>query len=120
LPTDPRNPNRGPADKGRSKAKPTLGINVQTLTREIAKQYGLEGTRGAFVMSVEPGSVADENGVTQDDLIIEINNRPVASAEDYQRIIHELRSGDDVVIKVLHKPQSEAVRRAWLFSLTMP
>jgi serine protease Do len=120
LPTDPRNPNRGPADKSRSKTKPTLGINVQTLTPEIAKQYGLEGTRGAFVMSVDPGSVADENGVSQDDLIIEINNRPVASADDYLRIIRELRSGDDVVIKVLHKPQTEAIRRAWLFSLTMP
>jgi serine protease Do len=120
LPTDPRNPNRGPADKNKPKTKATLGINVQTLTSEIAKQHGLEGTRGAFVMSVDPGSVADENGVSQDDLIIEINNRPVASAEDYLRIIRELRSGDDVVIKVLHKPQSEAIRRAWLFSLTMP
>ena len=69
---------------------------------------------------LDPGSVADENGVSQDDLIVEINNHPVASAEDYLRIIRELRSGDDVVIKVLHKPQSEAIRRAWLFSLTMP
>jgi S1-C subfamily serine protease len=71
-------------------------------------------------MSVDPASVADENGISQDDLIIEINNRPVTSAEDYQRIIRDLRSGDDVVIKVLHKPQSEAIRRAWLVSLTMP
>jgi serine protease Do len=123
LPTDPRNP-RGLQEKNnrpdKLKLKQSLGINVRTLTAEIAKQTGLEGTRGAFVMSVDPGSVADENGITQDDLIIEINNRPVASAEDFQRIVRELRSGDDVVIKVLHKPQTEAVRRAWLVSLTMP
>ena len=97
-----------------------FGINVRTLTEEIARQTGLEGTRGAFVVSVDPGSVADENGISQDDLIIEINNRPVASAEDFQRIIRELRSGDDVVIKVLHRPQSEAIRHAWIVSLTMP
>jgi serine protease Do len=123
LPSDPRNP-RGPQDKNprleRAKPKPTLGINVRTLTDEIAKPNGLEGTRGAFVVSVDPGSVADENGISQDDLIIEINNRPVASAEDFQRLIRELRSGDDVVIKVLHRPPSEAIRRAWIVSLTMP
>ncbi|HKQ07403.1 MAG TPA: trypsin-like peptidase domain-containing protein [Blastocatellia bacterium] len=123
LPTDPRNP-RGPQDKNgrpeRAKPKPTLGINVRTLTPEIARQAGLEGTHGAFVMSVDPGSVADENGLAQDDLIVEINNRPVTSADDFQRIIRELHSGDDVVIKVLHRPQSEAIRRAWIVSLTMP
>jgi len=123
LPTDPRNPH-GSTDKNnrpdKSKLKQTLGINVRTLTPEIAKANGLEGTRGAFVMSVDPGSAADENGIAQDDLIIEINNRPVTSAEDFQRIVRELHSGDDVVIKVLHKLQTEAVRRAWLVSLTMP
>ena len=120
LPTDPHGPQDKNSRPDKPKLKQTLGINVRTLTPEIARQYGLEGTRGAFVMSVDPGSVADENGITQDDLVIEINNRPVASAEDFQRIIRELRSGDDVVIKVLHKPQTEAVRRAWLVSLTMP
>jgi serine protease Do len=124
LPTDPRDPNRVPGarDKNRpsDKPKPTLGINVRTLTTELARQFGLEGTHGAFVMSIDPGSVADENGISQDDLIVEVNNRPVTSAEDFQRIIRELRSGDDLVIKVLHKPQTEAIRRAWLFSLTMP
>ena len=123
LPTDPRVPRGGP-DKNkqpdRSKVKQTLGINVRTLTAEIAKQNGLEGTHGAFVMSVDPGSAADENGIAQDDLIIEINYRPVTSAEDFQRIIRELHSGEDVFIKVLHKSPSEAVRRAWLVSLTMP
>ncbi|HEY9232432.1 MAG TPA: trypsin-like peptidase domain-containing protein [Blastocatellia bacterium] len=125
-PTDPRDPYRIPGLKDKNqqsdkpKPKPSLGINVRTLTEEIARQTGLEGTRGAFVVSVDPGSVADENGISQDDLIIEINNRPVASAEDFQRIIRELRSGDDVVIKVLHRPQSEAIRHAWIVSLTMP
>jgi serine protease Do len=123
LPTDPHSP-RGSQEKNnrpdKSKVKATLGINVRTLTDEIARQNGLTGARGAFVMSVDPGSTADENGITQDDLVVEVNNRPVTSAEDFQRIIRDLRSGDDVVIKVLHRPQSEAIRRAWIVSMTMP
>src|SRR5262249_39851194 len=85
LPSDPRNPSPDPRNPRslpekntrpeKSEIKQTLGINVRTLTPELARQSGLEGTRGAFVMSVDPGSVADENGLTQDDLIIEINNR---------------------------------------------
>lgn len=130
-PTDPRNPRRTPDRQNENpggvipkqdsapKTKSGLGINVRTLTPELAKTLGLEGAHGAFVASVEPGSVADENGMTADDLILEINNRSVANAEDYLREARDLRSGDDVVIKVLRKERGP-LRRAWIVSFTMP
>jgi serine protease Do len=96
-----------------------LGINVKTLTPEMAKTLGLDGARGAFVISVEPGSIADENAMTADDLILEINNRSVASQEDFSRATRDLKSGDDVVIKVLRKERGP-LRRAWIVSFTMP
>ena len=121
TPGDPRNP-RGLPDKNdkpdRSKIRQSLGVNTRTLTAELAKQHGLEGAKGAFVVSVDPDSVADEKGVAQDDLIVEVNKRPINSAEDFERVARDLRGGDDVVIKLLRK--SGAVRRAWFISLTMP
>ena len=126
LPLDPLNPRRAPERPNGAVPKPevrqpksALGINVKTLTPELAKTLGLEGARGAFVYSVDPRSVADENGMTADDLILEINNRSVANQEDFVRATRDLKSGDDVVIKVLRKERGP-LRRAWIVSFTMP
>jgi len=127
APLDPRNPRRSPESPGgvipkqdgAPKNKPGLGVNVKALTPELAKTLGLEGARGAFVVSVEPGSIADENGMTADDLILEINNKSVTSPEDFLRASRDLKSGDDVVIKVLRKERGP-LRRAWIVSFTMP
>lgn len=122
LPFDPRNPRRTPEKQGDKPAPPVklgLGISVKTLTPELAKLQGLEGARGALVVSVERGGIADENNLTEDDLIIEINARTVSSQEDFLRITRDLKSGDDVVIKVLRKERGP-LRRAWIISFTMP
>lgn len=122
IPFDPRNP-RAPEKpeerQDRNKSKSGLGINVKTLTPELARLQGLDGARGAIVFTVEPGSVADENNLTNDDLIVEMNNRAVTSQEDFLRVARELKSGDDVVIKVLRKERGP-LRRVWIVSFTMP
>jgi len=79
---------------------------------------GLDGAKGAFVTSVELGSIADENGMTADDLILDINNHAIASQEDFARSTRDLKSGDDVVIKVLRKERGP-LRRVWIVSFTM-
>ena len=130
IPLDPRYPRRIPERQNdnssgttpkpdeRSK-KPGLGLNVKTITPEVAKALGLDGARGALVLSVEPGSIADENAMTADDLILEINNKSVTSQEDFVRATRDLKSGDDVVIKVLRKDRGP-LRRSWIISFTMP
>lgn len=65
------------------------------------------------------GSVADENGLTFDDVIIEVNTKTVANQEDFVRSTRDLKSGDDVVIKVLRKDRGPT-RRMWIVSFTMP
>jgi serine protease Do len=130
YPFDPRNPRRGPEkpkenpggaaqkQEGR-KTKSGLGLNVKTLTPELAKTLGLEGARGAFVIGVEPGSIADENAMTADDLILEINNKSITNQEDFLKAARDLKAGDDVVIKVLRKERGP-LRRSWIISFTMP
>ena len=102
-----------------ARTKSALGINVKTLTPELAKSFGLEGARGAFVVSVDPGSIADENGMTADDLIVEVNNRSIAGQEDLLRATRDLKNGDDVVIKVLRKERGP-LRRAWISRISCP
>jgi serine protease Do len=120
VPSGPRRrPGSDDEKPDKSRNKSGLGISVKTLTPEGAKQNGLDGARGAFVVSVERGSVSDENGLTADDVIIEMNNKSVATQEDFLRATRDLKSGDDVVIKVLRKERGP-LRRMWIVSFTMP
>ena len=122
-PFDPRNPKEKPERDSQGgekpKPKPGLGLTVKSLLPELAKLKGLEGLRGAYISNVAPLSLADENGIEVDDIIIEINQKPVASLEDYTRLTRDLKSGDDIVMRVIRKDRGP-LRRSLIISFTMP
>jgi serine protease Do len=61
--------------------KEPIGVHLQDLTPDIGSALGLPaGTRGAIVTEVVPGSRAAKAGIKADDVILEVNRKPVASA----------------------------------------
>jgi serine protease Do len=64
--------------------KPRYGLSVQELTPELGQQLGMEGAKGVIVTQVEPGSPADDAGIRRRDVILEVNQRPVASVKDFR------------------------------------
>src|SRR5262249_53009 len=104
---------------GRGSTHSDLGISVRTLTKELARIHNMEGALGALVTLVDPGSVADRNGMYKDDLIVEFNGRPIQSEDDFQKAVKQIRSGDDVMFTVLRR-QRGALWRSWIVSFTMP
>ena len=62
------------------------GIQVQDLTSDIAQQLSLPaGTRGVVVSSVDPSSPAAASGLSQGDVIQEVNHKSISSTSDYQQ-----------------------------------
>jgi Do/DeqQ family serine protease len=60
-----------------------LGITVEPLTSATAQQLGLPaGTLGLLVSEVEPTGPAGEAGLQQGDVIQQVNQRPVRTADD--------------------------------------
>lgn len=119
---DPRNPKGLPEERlvEQPKFKPSLGLSVKFLSDDLARVRGFAGIRGAYINSVEPRSLADLNGLRADDVIIEINYNQMIVFEDYQRLTNGLKSGDDVVLKVLRKDRSSASRVSLIISFTLP
>jgi serine protease Do len=113
---DPRDRKLPPVEP-KPKAKSGLGISVETLTEEMARSRGYEGLRGAYVTRVEMASLAAME-IFADDLIVEINYRPVATREDFEQIVAGLKTGDDLVIRVLRKGRYP-LRNYVIVSLTM-
>jgi len=71
---------------------------VKNLTPESAERLGVPPGKGVVVQEVKPGSFADEDvGLTQGDVIFEVNRKPVNSEDDFRKIVSGLKSGDDVV-----------------------
>jgi len=55
----------------------TLGIVVQNLTPEIARELGVKRDAGIVVTQVEPGSPAANAGIQTGDVIQQVNRKPV-------------------------------------------
>jgi serine protease Do len=69
--------------------KERIGVALQTLTPEMASAFGLApDTKGAVVTDVESGSIAAKAGVKSEDLIVEIDRKPVAGAEEAAAALH--------------------------------
>jgi len=68
----------------------TLGAKVQELTPQLATQYRISGIRqGVVVISVEDGSLADEIGLQEGDVILEINRKKIENLKDFNKAIKD-------------------------------
>ncbi|HKV55690.1 MAG TPA: DegQ family serine endoprotease [Candidatus Binataceae bacterium] len=59
------------------------GLQVQDLTPEIAQQLGVKNTKGVVITAVKPDSPAAEANLQQGDVILEINHKKAASADEF-------------------------------------
>ncbi|MCP9474643.1 MAG: PDZ domain-containing protein, partial [Nitrospira sp.] len=84
------------------------GIDVRELNDELAGRYGLKsGERGVIVVRVKPGSVAEELGVREGDVILEVNRQAVTSLKTYEKIIGKLPK--DQAVLLLLKRQGRTI-----------
>jgi serine protease Do len=69
--------------------KEKMGVHLQTLTPEMSSALGLgPDTKGVVITEVEPNSVAAKAGLQPEDVIVEVDRKPVASAEDAVAALH--------------------------------
>ena len=54
-----------------------LGLAVQAVTDDVANELGLDRAEGVIVVTVQPGSSADDAGIERGDVIVEINRSRV-------------------------------------------
>jgi Do/DeqQ family serine protease len=78
-----------------------LGINIYTLTPDIARSLGLTKVRGALVSEVVGGSAAEKAGVHTGDVITAVNGQNVKSNAELRNVVGLLRVGDKVDIGIV-------------------
>jgi serine protease Do len=66
-----------------------IGMALQTLTPDVAASLGMErGTKGAVITDVLAGSPAEHAGLRPGDAIVEVDRRPVSSADEAVAALH--------------------------------
>lgn len=72
-----------------------LGLDVQTLTDQDARTLGLDpGTGGVVITDVSPDGKAASEGLAPGDVIVSVNQEPVASVEDLTKALDAAKSSD--------------------------
>jgi serine protease Do len=86
-----------------------LGMEVSTLTAAIARAYNITDKTGVVVTQVAPGGPADEAGMKEGDLIMEVNRQAVQNAEQYTRALNNRKSGSKILLLVKRGNYSQFV-----------
>ena len=77
-----------------------LGVQIQTVSPEIAESLGLDTAKGALVAGVLKNSPAEAAGVKQGDVIIGFDDRDVSESRKLPRMVAETSVGKDVAVLV--------------------
>ncbi len=77
-----------------------LGLTVQNLTPEIAKELGVKKHRGVVVDRVEPGSPAADAGIRTGDIIQEVDRKPVKNVDDFAQKIDKAKDQQSVLLLI--------------------
>jgi len=86
-----------------------LGVNIQTLTPDIAESMELGNVQGALVSQVVEGSAAEKAGIRAGDIITAVNGKPVEEAAGLRNAIGMLSVGDRVDVALLRDAKPRRV-----------
>jgi len=78
-----------------------LGVTIQNITSELAKEFGLKKPVGALVTEVFRGSPAEKAGLKRGDVILEVNGKKIKDVESLRNIVAQSKIGSIITLKVM-------------------
>jgi Do/DeqQ family serine protease len=78
-----------------------LGVNIVTVTADLAKEQKLGASRGAVVADVQPNSPAAKAGLVAGDVIVSLNGSEIRTGDVLRNTIALIRPGTTVDLEVV-------------------
>jgi len=98
-------PTKGKPDAAKEEPLPTtevpaIGLKLGLLTDEAREKYNIDkNTTGAIVAAVTPNSPAAEKGLTEGDVIVEVDQQEIAAPEDVKaKVEAAVKAGEPSVL----------------------
>ncbi|MES2070794.1 MAG: DegQ family serine endoprotease [Pseudomonadota bacterium] len=102
-----------------------IGVQINSVSKEIAESIGLQKPQGAFIASVEPGAPAEKAGLQGGDVILKFNGIAIDKSIDLSRVVGGTKPGTrasvsiwrngairELSVTVAEVPSEKAVQKA--------
>ena len=86
-----------------------LGVNIQSITPDIASTLNITTPKGAIVAEVVPGGPAAVAGFQQGDVVTALNGRTVEDSRDLTRHIASLPAGSTATFSVMRNGEPRTI-----------
>jgi serine protease Do len=87
-----------------------IGVSIQELNQDLAKQFGAPDTKGALVGDVMDDSPASKAKLERGDIITRYNDVPVNDPSHLRMLVAETAPGTAITLKVLREKQTKEVK----------
>ena len=78
-----------------------IGLRWRTLNPRDSDQLGLDEEGGVVITNVWPGSLGDEAGLSQFDIITHVNGETVQTDREFKDTIDDIDSGQAIILRVV-------------------
>ena len=91
------------ASKSSDDSRGKIGITVQEITPQVRQLLRLDPeTKGLLVVHVKEVSAAYDANIRDNDIITQVNGRPVTSTEEFGKLVAAAKKGEYLRLYILH------------------
>ena len=98
------------SDQLRSSGKVTrgrIGVQIESVSKEVAESIGLGKPQGALVRGVESGAPAEKAGIEAGDIITKFDGKQIEKSSDLPRLVGNVKPGTRAVVTVFRRGASK-------------
>ena len=98
------------SDQLRSSGKVTrgrIGVQIESVSKEVAESIGLGKPQGALVRGVESGAPAEKAGIEAGDIITKFDGKQIEKSSDLPRLVGNVKPGTKAVVTVFRRGASK-------------
>lgn len=87
-----------------------LGVTIQPLTPELAKQFNLKEEKGALIGDVIEGGPAEKAGISRGDVITEYEGKKIDEPNHLRNMVANTEPGKEVEMTIIRENKTEKKR----------
>ena len=87
-------------EEGEESSKARVGVSLSNLDPRMVERTGMKSAKGALVTDVLPGSPAESAELEPGMVVVEVDRKPVSTAEELAKTIRKAPAGSTLLLRV--------------------
>lgn len=87
-----------------------LGVTIQAISPQMAKQFGIKNDKGVLVSDVLEDGPAKKAGMQQGDIIIEIDGKEIIDSGQLRNIVANIAPGKEISAKIIRNGKEKMLK----------